>query len=203
MSTVTDYSPALLASLFTFVAVASVTPGPNNIMLMVSGVNFGIRRTVPQMAGIFTGLFLINVATDLGLGFLFSEYPLVRVALMVLGIAYTLWLAFRIATAGSLGGGTLAHPLRYPASVAFQWVNPKLWAMSIAAASLYIRPQHMLADTALVTGVFSLINIPAMLIWAGFGALLRQALQAPGRIRTFNIAMGLLLAASVLLFLRD
>jgi threonine/homoserine/homoserine lactone efflux protein len=202
MTIANHYSPTLLAALFIFAAVSSVTPGPNNILLMVSGVNFGIRRTVPQMAGIFTGLVLILAATGLGLGFVFSHFPVVRVGLMLAGIAYTLWLAIRVAAAGSLGGGTLAHPLRYPASLAFQWVNPKLWAMAVTAVALYVRPGHMLADTALVTAIFSLINIPAMLIWAGSGAGLRQTLQAPGHIRIFNIAMGLLLAASVLAFLR-
>jgi threonine/homoserine/homoserine lactone efflux protein len=194
-------SPTLLAALFVFVAVGSITPGPNNIMLMVSGVNFGIRRTAPQMAGIFTGLFAITAATGLGLGFLFSEFPLVRIGLMLAGIGYSLWLAWRIATAGSLGGGTLAHPLRFWPSVTFQAINPKLWATAITAVALYVRPGHTLTDTILVTATFAVINVPAMLVWAGFGVGLRQALQEPGRVRIFNIVMGLALAASVLAFI--
>ena len=194
-------SPTLLLALVLFAAVSTVTPGPNNIMLMVSGVNFGIRRTLPQMAGIFTGLIVIVMASGLGLGYVFAEYPIVRVTVMFLGIAYTLYLAVRIAAAGSLGGGSLAHPLRYLPSVAFQWVNPKLWAMAITAVALYVRPVHAMADTALLTVVFSLVNIPVMLLWAGFGVGLREVLQVPGRIRIFNIAMGLLLAVSVLAFL--
>ena len=197
------YSPSLLAALFLFAAVGSVTPGPNNIMLMVSGVNFGIRRTVPQMAGIFSGVFVILVATGLGLGYLFLHFPLLRVTLMAAGILYTLYLAARIMLSGSVGGATLARPLSYPGSVLFQAVNPKLWAMAITAVAIYVRPRHLVADTALVVGVFSLINIPAMLVWAGFGMGLREALQAPGRVRVFNIVMGLLLAASVLAFLRN
>jgi len=195
-------SPTLLAALFVFAAVGSITPGPNNIMLMVSGVNFGIRRTVPQMAGIAVGLYLITAATGLGLGFVFSHFPLVRIALMLAGTCYSLWLAWRIATAGSLGGGTLAHPLRFWPAVTFQAINPKLWAMAITAVALYVRPGHTLTDTALVTGTFAVINVPAMLVWAGFGVGLRRALQDPGRVRIFNIVMGLSLAASVLAFLR-
>jgi len=195
-------SPTLLAALFVFVAVGSVTPGPNNIMLMVSGVNFGIRRTLPQMAGIFIGLAAVNIAVGLGLGWVFAHFPLVRVALMFAGIAYTLWLAWNIASAGSLGGGTLAHPLSFPASLAFQWINPKLWMTSIAAVALYVRPRHVVADTALVTGMFSLLNVPVMFLWAGSGAGLRGALQKPGRVRVFNLAMGLLLAGSAVAFLR-
>ena len=202
MQTEALFTPALLVSLFTFVAVNSVTPGPNNILLMVSGVNFGVRRTVPQMAGIFTGLFIATAATGLGLGYVFSQFPLVRTVLMAMAIAYTLWLAWKVASAGNLGGGSLAHPMTFWASLSFQAVNPKLWMAAINAASLYVRPGSMLADTALLTGVFSVINIPAMLIWAGGGVWLRQALQKPGRIRVFNVCMGLLLAASVLGFLK-
>ena len=202
MPTEAALSPTLIGALFVFAAVGSITPGPNNIMLMVSGVNFGIRRTLPQMAGIFIGLAVINLAVGLGLGFVFSQFPLVRIALMLAGIGYTLFLAWTLASAGSLGGGTLAHPMSFPASFAFQWVNAKLWMTAIAAAAIYVRPRHVVSDTALVTGMFSLINIPAMFLWAGFGVGLRQALQKPGRIRVFNVVMGLLLAASVLAFLR-
>jgi threonine/homoserine/homoserine lactone efflux protein len=196
-------SPALLAALFTFAAVGSITPGPNNIMLMVSGVNFGLRRTVPQMAGIFTGLIIIMAATGLGLGYLFFQFPVVRVVLMAAAIAYTLFLSWRIASAGSLGGGALAEPMPYLGSVTFQAVNPKLWLMAITAATLYVHPRSVVGDTVLVTGMFSLVNIPSMLVWAGGGVGLRQVLQKPGRIRIFNIAMGLLLAASVLVLLRN
>jgi threonine/homoserine/homoserine lactone efflux protein len=198
----TFHSPATIAALFSFAFVTSVTPGPNNIMLATSGVNFGIRPTIPHMAGITSGLLLIIVGTGLGLGTLFSLYPLVRQILEVVGVVYTLWLAWKIATAGSLGGGDLPHPMRYGAAFAFQWVNVKLWLMAIATAALYVRPGHTLADTATVTLVVAVINVPVMFMWAGFGSALRETLQLPGRIRVFNIAMGLLLAVSVAALLR-
>jgi len=188
----------MIAGLFSFGLISSVTPGPNNIMLAVSGVNFGIRRTIPHMAGITTGLLLIIIAAGLGLGTVFSLYPSVRRVMQGLGILYTLWLAWKIASAGSLGGGDLPHPMRYGAAFAFQWINAKLWLMAITLAALYVRPGHALADTALVTAVLAVINVPAMLLWAGFGAGLRDLLQDPSRVRFFNIFMGLLLAASVL-----
>jgi threonine/homoserine/homoserine lactone efflux protein len=194
--------PAMIAALFSFALVSSITPGPNNIMLAVSGVNFGLRRTLPQMFGIFTGLMLIVTAIGLGLGFVFSHYPLVRGAMRIGGILYTLWLAWKIASAGSLGGGDLPHPLRYGAAFAFQWVNPKLWVMAVTTVALYVRPGHTLADTALVSVLLAAINWPAMLLWAGFGAGLRDILRVPGRIRAFNIVMGLALAASLIALLR-
>jgi threonine/homoserine/homoserine lactone efflux protein len=202
MESGTFHSPATMAALFSFAFVTSVTPGPNNIMLATSGVNFGIRPTVPHMAGITSGLLIIIIATGLGLGTVFSHYPLVRQVLEVLGILYTLWLAWKIASAGSLGGGELPHPMRYGAAFAFQWVNVKLWLMAIATVALYVRPGHTLADTATITAVIAVINVPVMLMWAGFGAALKDMLQIPARIRVFNIVMGLALAASVEALLR-
>jgi threonine/homoserine/homoserine lactone efflux protein len=193
---------SMFAALFSFTFVSSITPGPNNIMLAISGVNFGVRRTVPHMAGISTGLLLIVLFTGLGLGTLFTAFPILRQVMQVLGIVYTLWLAWKIASAGSLGGGDLPHPMRYGAAFAFQWVNIKLWMMAIAMAALYVRPGHTGADTALITAVVAVINVPAMLFWAGFGAGLRDMLQNPARIRVFNMVMGLALAASVLALLR-
>ena len=194
--------PAMIAALFSFALVSSITPGPNNIMLAVSGMNFGLRRTLPQMFGIFGGLMLIVIGTGLGLGLIFSHYPLVRDTLRICGILYTLWLAWKIATAGSLGGGELPHPLRFGAAFAFQWVNVKLWVMAVATVALYVRPGHTLADTAVVTLTLALINWPVMFLWAGFGVGMRDMLRIPARIRAFNIVMGLLLAASVLALLR-
>ena len=194
--------PAMIAALFSFALVSSITPGPNNIMLAVSGVNFGLRRTLPHMLGIYCGLMLIVIAVGLGLGFVFSHYPLVREALRIGGIVYTLWLAWKIATAGSLGGGELPHPLRFGAAFAFQWVNVKLWVMAVATVALYVRPGHTLTDTGLVTVILAVISWPVMFLWAGFGAGMRDFLRIPARIRAFNIVMGLALAASVLALLR-
>jgi threonine/homoserine/homoserine lactone efflux protein len=195
-------SPAVIAALIPFALVTTVTPGPNNIMLSVSGVNFGIRRTVPQMLGIQLGVALIDVAVGLGLGLVFSRFPLVRQGLQIGCGLYTIWLGWKIVSAGSLGGGDLPHPMTLPASFAFQWVNPKLWAMAITTMALYVRPGHAMADTLLVTFVLLLINVPAMLIWTGFGAVLRDLLQVPSRIRIFNIVMGVTLVASVWLIFR-
>lgn len=202
MDDATFLSPAMIAALASFTLLTSITPGPNNIMLATSGVNFGIRRTVPHMAGVNSGLLLIYIGSGLGLGVVFTRYPLARQAMEICGIAYTLWLSWKIATAGSLGGGDLPHPMRYGAAFAFQWVNPKLWLMTVTVVALYVRPGHTLADTAVVTAVVAALNVPIMLIWTGFGAALRDFLKIPARIRAFNIVMGVLLALSVLALLR-
>jgi len=202
MDSGTFLPPAMIAALIPFAIVITVTPGPNNIMLAASGVNFGLRRTLPQMAGIELGVALIAIAVGLGLGLVISRFPALRAGLQILGGLSTLWLAWKIASAGSLGGGALPHPMTFPAAFAFQWVNPKLWTMAITTMALYVRPGHAVADTGLVTIILLIINIPAMLVWAGFGMGMGGLLQTPHRIRIFNIAMGLLLVVSVLLIFR-
>jgi threonine/homoserine/homoserine lactone efflux protein len=189
--------PAMLLSLCWFAFIGSITPGPNNILLAASGVNFGVRAAVPQMAGIFLGIVAVTLASGFGLGAVFSAFPMVRGAVRVLGFAYVLWFAWRIASAGSLGGGALPHPMTFGTSLSIQPLNLKLWMTAIATVALYVRPGHTAADTVTVAAAFALLNLPCMFVWAGFGAMLREALQVPGRIRVFNLGMAAALVASV------
>ena len=188
---------AMLVSLCWLVLVNNITPGPNNIMLAAAGANFGVRATLPQMAGVAVGLASVTAAVGLGLGMLYTAYPEVSHVLKIAGILYILYLAWRIATAGSLGGGDIPHPMRFGATLALQGANVKMWVAAITTASIYVRPGHALADTAVVTAAFSLINLPVMVLWAGCGSALRRFLKEPGRIRVFNVVMGVALAASV------
>jgi threonine/homoserine/homoserine lactone efflux protein len=189
--------PAMLLSLCWFAFIGSITPGPNNILLAASGVNFGIRAAVPQMAGIFLGIVAVTLASGFGLGAVFSAFPMVRGVVRVLGFTYVLWFAWRIASAGSLGGGALPHPMTFGTSLSIQPLNLKLWMTAIATVALYVRPGHTAADTVTVAAAFALLNLPCMFVWAGFGAMLRAALQVPGRIRVFNLGMAAALVASV------
>ncbi len=194
--------PATLLSLCWFSFIGSITPGPNNILLAVSGTNFGVRAALPQMAGIFAGIVAVTLATGFGLGAVFSAFPVVREVMRLLGFAYVLWFAWRIATAGSLGGGELPHPMTFGTSLSIQPLNLKLWMTAIAVVALYVRPGHTIADTITVAAAFSLLNLPCMFVWAGFGAAAREALRVPGRIRLFNWAMAAALVASVVPLLR-
>ncbi len=193
---------AAMLSLLWFTFLNSITPGPNNILLAASGVNFGVRASYPQMAGIFVGVVGVTLATGLGLGAVFSEYPVVRDVMRVLGFVYILYFAWRIAFAGSLSRGDLPHPMPFMASLSIQPLNIKLWITAIATVSLYVRPGHALADTLVVTAAFALTNLPCMFVWAGFGAGLRDFLKVPGRVRAFNLAMAVALVASILPLLR-
>lgn len=196
--------PAAIVALFSFMVASTITPGPNNLMLTASGVNFGIRRTLPHMMGIWLGVVSVMLAVGLGLGALFSAFPAVRLVMQVGGAVCILWLAWKVATSGGFGLGDAAHPrpFPFPAAVAFQWINPKLWVIAISAMAIYVRPGHVATDVALVTAANASVNIPAMFIWAGFGVALRDFLQVPGRVRIFNIVMGGLLALTVLALLR-
>jgi threonine/homoserine/homoserine lactone efflux protein len=190
----------LALSLYSF--VASATPGPNNLMLLASGVNFGIRRTVPHMLGIAIGFTAMVAIIGFGLGALLEIVPGLMTALRYVALAYTVWLAWNLGTSGSLGTGkTGAQPMSFVAACLFQWVNPKAWVMALTATALYTTADHYIVSVLLVSAVFGVINLPCISVWAGFGVALRQILAIPARLRAFNILMAVLLLASTLPFI--
>ena len=186
-------------ALVSFAFVASITPGPNNIMLTASGVNFGFTRTIPHMLGIGAGFMALLLAVGFGLGAVFTLFPPLKTVLKVAGAVYMLWLAWKIAQAGGGGDGAQppGRPLTFWEAVAFQWVNPKGVVMAAGAMAIYVRPDHLAADVVAVTLVFGLVNVPSVGTWAAFGHVLRNALREPAKLRLFNIAMALLLVASI------
>ena len=190
-----------LLALSIFAFVTSVTPGPNNMMLLASGVNFGIRRTIPHMLGIAAGFTAMLLVVGLGLGAIVTAVPAVLVVLKVASAAYMLWLAWRLATSGSFGTGAgPARPMRFVEAAGFQWINPKAWAMALTATSVYTQPDAFYLSVVIVALVFGAINLPSVGIWAGFGVGLRGFLAVPARLRVFNVAMAVLLALSVVPF---
>ena len=197
-------SADIFAALVAFAFVSSVTPGPNNFMLLASGVNFGFRRTVPHMFGIAGGFASLLLAVGFGLGALLAAVPALHLALKVAGGAYLLYLAWRIAMSRSLDTkeGKDGRPMTFLEAAAFQWVNPKAWMMAVTAMAIYTSPQAPVLSVLLVALAFTLVNFPSVSIWAGFGTAMRGFLADPVRLKWFNIAMGLLLAASLWPMLR-
>ncbi|MEO1853434.1 LysE family translocator [Chromohalobacter sp.] len=186
-----------LAALLGFALVTTATPGPNNLMLMASGANFGFRRTVPHMIGIVGGLTVLTLMAGVGLMALFDAFPLLRNILEVLSIGYLLWLAWKIATAAPLKDtATGGQPMTFWQAAAFQWVNPKAWAMGLSAITLYA-PDRSLLAIMLVAAAFALVCFPAISIWAWLGTVVRHWLSSDRRRRAFNIAMAVLLVASL------
>ncbi|MGU9978650.1 LysE family translocator [Phreatobacter sp. HK31-P] len=184
--------------------VTSISPGPSNVMLLASGVNSGFRRTIPQILGITIGFSTLLVAAGLGLGAVLRAVPALEFALKVVGGGYLLYLAWRIASARSMGpeavGG--ARPLTFLESAAFQWINPKAWVVALTVMAVHADPVSPLVSAVLIAAVFALVNLPSISVWAAFGTAMRGFLADPARLRWFNIAMGLLLAASLWPMLR-
>jgi threonine/homoserine/homoserine lactone efflux protein len=191
-------------ALVIFAFVTSITPGPNNLMLLASGVNFGFRRTIPHMLGIGAGFVVLLLAVGFGLGAVLTAYPQLHLALKIAGGAYLLYLAWRIAMSRSMGdkGGSSARPMTFLEASAFQWVNPKAWVMAVTAMALYTSPERPFLSVLLVAVAFGIVNVPCVSSWAGFGVALRGFLSDPVRLKWFNIAMGVALAATLWPMLR-
>lgn len=190
-------TPEIFAALVTFAFVTSVTPGPNNVMLLASGVNFGFRRTIPHMVGVALGHALMVFLVGIGLMGLFIGYPPAQLALKLISTVYMLYLAWKIAhaapPAGASGEGS---PLTFFQAAAFQWVNPKAWIISLGAVSIYAPGQEWGAVAWVALGFLSVGWITTV-IWTGVGLGVRRLLQSPQVLRAFNYTMAGLLVLSL------
>jgi threonine/homoserine/homoserine lactone efflux protein len=184
-----------------FAFVTSVTPGPNNMMLLASGVNFGVRATLPHLLGISCGHFIMLMAVGMGLGELFIRVPVVYEVMQVLGMAYMLYLAWGIVRSGpppeDAASNEGSTPLGFWGAAAFQWVNPKAWVMTLGFFSNYLPQDAGLVLIVAASLVFSLINLPSIAVWAVMGARMGHYLQVDLYRRIFNWTMALLLVASM------
>jgi len=188
----------LFLALVTFAFVSSITPGPNNLMLLASGVNFGFKRTIPHMLGIGIGFTIMIVVVGFGLGAAFETYPVIYTALRVVGGLYMLWLAWKIATSGPVGEGrSSGTPLTFLQAALFQWVNPKAWVMGVTAIATYTLTANYFWSVLVVALVFGAVNLPCVSSWALFGTALKHVLNNPRILRAFNISMAVLLVLSL------
>ncbi|WP_028228736.1 LysE family translocator [Paraburkholderia ferrariae] len=181
-----------------FVVVTTITPGPNNTMLLASGVNFGFRRTVPHILGISSGVFALMLCVGFGLGEAFRRVPVLFTALEAASVAYLLYLAWKIGTSGELKVKKGEHrPMRFHEAIAFQWINPKAWMMVLTAATTIRLSADFGVNTLAMGVLFYVIGLPCICVWAAFGTGVRRFLSNPRRLRAFNIAMALALVASM------
>lgn len=180
-----------------FALVSSITPGPNNTMLLASGVNFGFARTVPHLLGVSIGFALMVALVGLGLGSLFHAFPWTWQVLRVVATVYLVWLAWKLATAGGVQDRQVTRPMGFWAAVAFQWVNPKAWVMAVGACSTYALHGNLWLNVLLLAGIFGVVNLPSVAMWALCGSALRRWLARPRVLRAFNIGMAVLLLASL------
>lgn len=187
----------LLTALATFAFVSSITPGPNNLMLMTSGANFGFRLTIPHMLGVGIGFAVMIVIVGLGLMQIFDRFPLVHQVLTYVSVVYLLWLAWKIATSEMPDIAThRARPMTFIQAALFQWVNPKAWQMALTAITLYA-PDRSLWAIGMVAMIFGLINLPCVSSWTLLGQRMRRVLSNRTRLIAFNWSMALLLVATL------
>jgi threonine/homoserine/homoserine lactone efflux protein len=195
-------APHLLLSLSVFAFVTSITPGPNNMMLLASGVNFGFAASLRHLVGISSGFLVMLVAVGLGLGRVFLAYPLAHELMKWAGALYMIYLAWRIAQSSKPDSGETAsanHGLMgFWSAAAFQWVNPKAWVMAVGYFSTYVPAGGGVADVALASLLFAGINLPTCGLWALMGQHLRRFLSDDGHRKVFNWAMAGLLLVSII-----
>ncbi|MBB5210705.1 LysE family translocator [Microbulbifer hydrolyticus] len=189
----------ILLSIALFVFSTSITPGPNNLMIMASGLNHGVGRSLPHLLGICVGFPAMILAIGFGMGALFRQFPFLHEVVRWAGITYLLYLAWKIARTRQVGAAGRAHPFSFLQAVAFQWVNPKGWIMAVGALAAFTTPDgETWMEAGRIALAFILIGGPCITIWMMFGVGLKRLLTQPVHLRIFNVTMGLLLAASVI-----
>ncbi len=188
----------ILTALALFALISSITPGPNNLMLMSSGANFGFRRTMPHLLGVTLGFMLMLILVGLGVMQVFDLFPSSYLILKVFCVAYLFYLAFKIATSnGQQASNHNSDPFTFTQAALFQWVNPKAWAMALSAIGLYA-PDKNLLSVFIVSIVFGVVNLPCVCSWTLLGQKLQHYLGNPIRLKVFNYIMAGLLIVSVL-----
>jgi len=196
--------------LVTFMFVMSITPGPNNLMLLGSGARFGLRRTLPHLLGITSGFLLVQFVTFAGLGAVILAYPSLKSALTVACVLYLLWLGYKLLLAGDPNDATSAparnsagRPLSFWEATIFQLVNPKAWGAAVPAIGIVAR--DALSPTyglLLLLGVSLIVGPPCILVWTLFGATVRPFLAVRWIRRVFNALMSALILATAWWMLR-
>jgi threonine/homoserine/homoserine lactone efflux protein len=197
-------TPGQAIAFFLFALVAAITPGPSNLILTSTGAAVGALRGLPSVFGVASGMGLMMFLITFGLGSLVHNSPILYQALRWGGVAFLLWLAWKIASAGREKGSTIEkRPVGFWSAAAFQWVNPKSWLVTASAAGTYL---HATAGSVFVQAVafgalFVLAALPSCFVWLAFGAGVQRLLRTERAARVFNVVMGVALAGSVVFFI--
>ena len=186
-------------AIIAFSVTACVTPGPNNAMIMASGLNYGIRRSMPHYLGIVLGFPTMVLAVGMGIAQLFELYPVMHLVLKIAGAAYLSFLAYKIATAPvSETSVSEGKPFTFIQAAAFQWVNPKAWVLAVGATVTYTTLGEGYVLQVITIGlIFMIFGAPCIMLWLWGGASLKTLMRNPGTVRIFNISMALLLIGSL------
>lgn len=186
-----------IGPLLIFVTASTITPGPNSVMILASGVNFGFRKTVPHILGVAVGVMIVITLAGIGLGAVLDLFPWLQIVMLFASTAYLLYFAWKIANAVPVsdadGAGT---PFTFLQALGFQWVNPKVWALGMAAVAVFA-PQYTVSNVTIVALAFALVGIASNTSWAWFGTVIRSYLSNKKRLRVFNFSAALALVASL------
>lgn len=186
-----------ITALALFAFVSSATPGPNNLMLMASGANFGFLRSIPHMMGISIGFMVMLFAVGSGLTQLFDRFPVIYDILKIASVIYMLWLAWKIAHAAPITKNANAGaPMSFLQAAGFQWVNPKAWAMALTAVTVYVGDASLLW-LAFAAFLFAVVNLPSVSLWTVAGQQMQRILTNPRRLTIYNWTMATLLVLSL------
>lgn len=194
-----NYVPLIL-----FVMSTSITPGPNNTFILASGVNYGVKRSLPHLLGIAVGFPLMVIAIGFGVGGLFQQFPMLQTTLKIFGTLYLLYLAYRVATAPTKDIEiTKAQPFTFLQALLFQWVNPKAWMMAVSGVTAFTSSEHYFLDVISFAVACILFGAPCTGLWLLCGAALRNFLHNQNYLRAFNISMAILLLVSLVPVMRE
>jgi threonine/homoserine/homoserine lactone efflux protein len=196
--------PAQAVAFVVFSVAAAGTPGPSNALLTATGARVGVVRGLPTLLGVAAGMGTLMFVVALGLGAVILESPIVVTLARWCGAAFLCWLAWKIATSGRAGATAGGRPLGFVGAATFQWINPKSWLVCASAAATFLDlgAGGALGQSAALGLTFAAASLPSCLPWLAFGAVLQRLLRSERAWRVFNVAMGALLAASVILFVR-
>jgi len=197
------YTITMLFSIATFTLSTVLSPGPNNIMLLSSGLTFGYKRTISHMLGIIFGFPFMVVLVGLGLGAIFELYPIVFIVLKYIGMIYLFWMAYKIATnTSSFDLNNNSNPFTFLQSAIFQWLNPKAWVMAVTSISVFVTSnENTTMQVFIIAFIYMLSGIISTNSWTLGGVVLKKILKDEKLIKIFNITMAILLVASVLPFI--
>ncbi len=192
-------------AIFIFAASTTMTPGPNNIMIMTSGLNYGVKKSIPHLLGICFGFPAMVLMVGLGFSVVFETYPIFHEIIKVLGVVYLLYLSWLIASSTPTSLETKnAKPLSFTQAALFQWVNPKAWVMATGAVSAYTSiASDLMPQVFIISVIFFIVAFPCVGIWLLFGRGIKKYLNTPKHQKMFNLSMAALLIASVFPVLKE
>ncbi|CAC9601823.1 Transporter, LysE family [uncultured Gammaproteobacteria bacterium] len=187
-----------LLSVFLFTVVMTITPGPNNIMILASGLNFGIKRSIPHLLGIAIGFPMMLIAVGFGLETAIKATPAIHTFVKIAGLGYLLFLAYKLFTTVKqkiLGSG--AKPLTFLQAVLFQWVNPKAWVMIFSGVGVFTTSANIQEATLLLALSFFIAIFPCNGSWLFLGSQMKKLIKTDFHYKVFNRIMAILLLISV------